>query len=188
MRLIGTLLFFNPRFMTEYTTTIGSTVYFPDGYEEDLDGAARTLAHEAKHIMQSKQHGALLFALQYLFPLPLAALSLGALLAFWWLPALWFLCFLVFLAPLPAHWRVRYEREAYLVTTVCDAAKGWDVEDAWYLDYMVSHYCGWGYYKPSWNKTGQQAKAKEDAALAKQLLMGTAYDDYISDLKNKVLT
>lgn len=187
MKLIGTILFFNPKFMTEYTTTIGSTVFFPDNYLDDPDETARTLAHEAKHIMQAKEHGTIRFSLQYLFPLPLALGAIGALFAIWWLPALWCLGFLVFLAPLPAPWRVKYEREAYLVSTVCDVAKGWNVSDTWYQDYMVSHYCGWGYYKPSWNVSGQHAKAKADAELAKQLFSGAAHDNYISDLTNKVL-
>jgi hypothetical protein len=183
MGVIGALLFFNRSFMTEYTTTIGSTVYFPDQYYyEQPVSAARTLAHEGVHIKQSKRVGAVWFALTYLFPLPLAALALGAVLAFWWLPALGFLGFLVFLAPLPAPWRVKYEREAYIVTAVCDAAQGWDISADWYLDYMVSHYCGWGYYKPAWNAAHVRKLVRQDMELALKLFKGEVRDEYVGGL------
>lgn len=183
MKLIGFLLFFNPSFMTQYTTTIGSTVYFPDGYVvRQPDEAARTMAHEGLHLDQARKNGRLKFSLQYLFPQVLAVFSLLAFFAFLWLPMLWCLCFLVFLAPLPAPWRVKYEREAYLVTAVLDAARGWDIVSDWYEEYMVRHYTAWGYYKPAWREGVVRAFVREDLQLALKISKNEVHHEYISPL------
>ncbi len=60
-------------FMTGYITTIGTTVYVPDGW----NGWAETrklavLRHERVHMRQAKKYGLFLFAIAYLLlPLPL---------------------------------------------------------------------------------------------------------------------
>ncbi len=183
MKFIGFLLFFNPSFMTNYTTTIGSTVYFPDGYTvRQPEDAARTMGHEGYHLEQIKKHGRVKFSLQYLFPQVLAAFALLALLAFVWLPMLWCLCFLVFLAPLPAPWRVKYEREAYLVTAVLDAARGWDITSDWYEKYQVNHYTAWGYYKPAWFSGPVKKFVREDMLLAEKIARGEVPHEYITPL------
>jgi len=65
MKLIGFILRpFNKRFMTSYTTTIGSTIYSPTGTVD-----ARLLAHELVHVRQWKKWG-LWFSFSYLFVLP----------------------------------------------------------------------------------------------------------------------
>lgn len=187
MRAIGAVLyFFNPAFMVYYTTTIGSTIYFPDGYvAEHPNEAARTLAHEGIHLRQAKRVGRLRFSLAYLFPQVLALLSLGAAAAFWWAPAILFLGFLVFLAPWPAPWRVRYEREAYFVSIVCDIVNGWNVKDSGYVDYMVGHYCGWGYYKPAWRRSKIREMVRHDIDLAISLLSaGTIPGTYTHGIVN----
>lgn len=96
MRFIGWLLAFtriNKRFMEDYITFMGSTIYFPVGYTPDplndnfLRNNATTFAHEFVHLRQKKKYK-LLWYLSYLFfPLP------------------FFLCW--------GRWR--WEREAYLV-------------------------------------------------------------------------
>jgi hypothetical protein len=65
MRVIEKLLFFNPMFMREYITTIGTTIYAPGG---EID--PKVLAHELVHVADYKRWG-ILFSLSYLlFPLP----------------------------------------------------------------------------------------------------------------------
>lgn len=113
MKLLGVILFFNPKFMTNYTTTIGSTVYFANRkwVEENQDSAAHVLAHELVHIRDSKDSGAFIFSYTYLLPQCLALLSLLAIFSSWW----WLLC-LAFLAPLPAPFRTYWELRGYAIT------------------------------------------------------------------------
>ena len=73
MKTLGVVLSpFNPYFMTEFITTLGSTVYFPSQamYEQDPDGSLRVLMHELVHAWDRKKHS--LFGLTYLFPQILA--------------------------------------------------------------------------------------------------------------------
>lgn len=109
---------FNRKFMTKYITTIGNTIYFPsrEYVEKDQNAAMIVLAHEIVHIEQSEKYGGVLFSLMYLFPQSMALISLGAIFAVFWLPMLWCLAFLVFLAPLPAPWRAKFEFEGYTMT------------------------------------------------------------------------
>lgn len=181
MGFIGAILFFNPSFMTNYTTTLGSTVYFPDNYAPS-DDAARTLAHEGWHVHQAKHIGRIRFSLAYMFPQILAPLALLAVFAIWWTPALLALVFLAALAPLPAPWRAKYEREAYLVTAVLDAEKGWNVTEDWYTDYMVNHYVGFGYYKMAWLAGPVRKFVNEDMKLAMKISKGETEHFYITPL------
>ena len=58
-------------FMTRFITTIGTTVYVPDGWgEEPPVSKIITLRHELVHMRQSRKHGALLFRMLYLAVLP----------------------------------------------------------------------------------------------------------------------
>ena len=144
---------FNHSFMTEYTTTIPflGRIYAPTKWYAQSDWW-RVLAHEGVHLVQARRDGQVRFALKYLFPQCLALLALLAIGAIWWLPMLWCLLFLLMLAPLPAPWRVRYEREAYTVSAACDKLIGFDIVSKLYIDYMQRHYTGWGYYKPAWTR------------------------------------
>lgn len=78
------------RFMTDFITTIGDTVYVPDTwYQGDDVSRMIVLRHERVHMRQKKKYGMVLFTLAYLFsPLP------GGL----------------------AYCRARFEREAYAET------------------------------------------------------------------------
>jgi hypothetical protein len=75
MRFLGALLFFNPSFMSTYTTTIGHTIYMP---KKDIgtDRGARILLHEGVHVGDYERWG-LLFSLSYLLLLP-AGLTMRA--------------------------------------------------------------------------------------------------------------
>ena len=48
MCFLSHFLFFNKRFMTEYITVVGKTVYFPSSewLSKNRDSAAQTLCHE----------------------------------------------------------------------------------------------------------------------------------------------
>jgi len=112
MKLLGKLLFFNKAFMTDYITTIGSTIYFPSTEwvaNHSRSGLIEIVAHELVHIRQA-QNNQLKFSLLYLFPQILAILSVLCVL--WWPALLFLLCLL----PLPAYFRKQYEAEAYMVS------------------------------------------------------------------------
>ena len=69
-KTIGILVFpFNREYMTRYTTTLGSKVYFPsrEAVEEDPYKYAEVLSHELVHIWDSEKSG-LKFALGYASP------------------------------------------------------------------------------------------------------------------------
>jgi len=111
MKILGIILFFNTKFSTSFTTTIGKTIYFPSKQfvESDENRAVQILAHEFKHVLDNNKYG-FLFSVLYLFP---QILSLFSFFAFY---NLWFLLFLVFLLPLPAYWRAKFEADAYGIT------------------------------------------------------------------------
>ena len=70
MKAIG---FFYPPFMTHLWTTIGDTIYYPDGISFPLKPKYyRTIQHEIVHIKQFKRYGIPLFLFLYIFfPLPI---------------------------------------------------------------------------------------------------------------------
>lgn len=166
--IVSFMWLWNRRFMSGFVTTFAGRMWVPDDFYPAIGW--ETLAHEGVHLDQAKREGGLLWGLKYLFPAPLAILSLGAIGAVW-TPWAWLcLLFLVFLAPLPAPWRVKYEREAYFITAVCNARTGWDILDPDYLDWHVENYCGWGYYKPSWNRKDTREWVGLDLAHANVIL------------------
>lgn len=113
MKFLGFLLFFNKDFMTSFTTTVGSTIYYPS--EDYMKNKPITsfviLLHELIHVIDFNKNK-LLFIFLYLFPQILALLALPALLFSWKLAIL----FLLFLLPLPSYFRMKYERKAYAVS------------------------------------------------------------------------
>ena len=111
MKILGFIMFFNRGFMTDYITTIGNTIYFPNQemLKDNEISNCEVLAHELRHIQQNKKYG-LLYSLGYLFPQILVIFSL---LGFF---NLWFLLFLVFALPIPAIFRMIFEREGYKTT------------------------------------------------------------------------
>jgi hypothetical protein len=115
MKLLGSLLFFNPQFMTSFTTTIGNTTYYPsENYVKIHPITAFTiLLHESIHVYDSKKITNLLFTLGYLFPQILVLLFIPLFLLGYFVPAL---CTLLFLAPIPAYFRMLFEKRAYMVS------------------------------------------------------------------------
>lgn len=114
MKILSYILFFNKGFLTDYTTTIGHTIYFSsrEHVEADPMGAMCIAAHEYRHIRDSGRMGSILYALAYLFPQILALLAAPAAFLVGW----WALLLLLFLAPLPAFWRARIELAGYTMT------------------------------------------------------------------------
>lgn len=113
MRTLGKLMFFNPAFMQRFTTTIGSTVYFPTRawVSANTDAAARVLAHELVHIADAKKMTSKLFSMCYLSPQIFAIFSLLAIFGSCW----WLVC-LLFLLPLPSPARTFLELRGYAMT------------------------------------------------------------------------
>lgn len=117
MKILSYLLFFNKDFMTNYVTTIGSTVYFPtrsfvDKYASE---AIQTLAHEFVHVKDCSKNK-ILFNFRYLFPQILSIFSLLAILFFITPYFLFSLLFLLFALPLPSPPRSYYELRGYQMT------------------------------------------------------------------------
>jgi hypothetical protein len=106
---------FNPTFLTEYTTTIGSTVYFPsrEFYYAKPESSFSILAHEYVHIWDFKRDR--WFKFKYLFPQILGLVPLVVFGLFVWFSAWWWLSLLglVAVAPWPAKKRTSYELRGY---------------------------------------------------------------------------
>lgn len=115
MKILGKVLFFNKSFMTNFTTTLGSKVYFPNKKFVDLRPLSSlvVLLHELVHVNDSKKWTQVLFSFLYMFPLALAVVFLPLLLVSWkiFLPLL-----VLSLLPLPAYFRMIFEKRAYLVS------------------------------------------------------------------------
>lgn len=114
MKLLGFLLFFNKKFMSYYTSTIGSTVYLTNQaiIKTRPVSTSVVLLHELVHIYDSYRYSKILFGFLYLMPQVLA-LFLLPLFFFvpWWivLPVI-----LLLLFPLPAFFRMHFEKRAYI--------------------------------------------------------------------------
>jgi len=115
MKLVGTLLFFNKAFMTNYTTTIGSQVYFPtESFVKTRPvSAAVILLHELVHIKDAHKISKPLFGALYLSPQIFALLCLPLFLVSWKiaLPLV-----LLFASPIPSYFRMYFEKRAYLTS------------------------------------------------------------------------
>lgn len=178
--VVSFMWIWNRRFMDAFHTTIFGRIYWADDGPEG--GRWRTLWHECVHRRQAIRRGEPWFSLTYLFPQSMALFALGAVATVVTPGALVCLSALAFLGPWPAPWRVTYEREAYLITAVCDALRGWDIEGAWYLDYQVENHCGWAYYKPAWRRSKMRKAIALDIARARRLVTGADRDPLVDEL------
>jgi len=127
MKILGTLMFFNPGFMTSFITTIGDTIYWPsrEFVQNNPQSVSEVFIHECTHIYDEKRVGSAPFKLGYLFPQILALPMLLLLFMLTWkivLPLV-ILCLL----PLPAPFRAYFERRAYFVSMRAGySLHGWD--------------------------------------------------------------
>lgn len=149
MKILGTIMFFNKDFMNNYITTIGSTVYFPSEnfIKNDPDDSAVVLMHELVHVYDSKKYTSVLFKLGYLFPQILSVISLFLFFVSWKI-ALPLVVF--FLLPLPAPFRMYFEKRGYLVSAYADwqVAKKLNVDPQMTIQeqFYVEQFKGSGYY------------------------------------------
>ena len=114
MKFLGTVLFFTPDFMTSYTTTIGSTVYFPTNsfVKSRPISSAVVFLHELVHVHDEKTFSKPFFGFLYLFPQILALLCLPLFFFMSWkilIPLM-----VLFVLPLPAFFRMYFEKRAYI--------------------------------------------------------------------------
>jgi hypothetical protein len=121
MRFIGALFKItgiSPKFMDEYFTTIGTTIYVPDRFYDFPEiRLLETIIHECVHARDFSKNP-FLFVFMYLFPQILSSLALIAIFAFLNINLLWFLFALVFLAPIPAIGRFILEIRAYRTSII----------------------------------------------------------------------
>lgn len=114
MKILGKILFFNKSFMTNYITTIGETIYFPSVNYVNFHPASMfiVLLHEIVHIHDEKKISKPIFNLLYLLPQLLALLAIPL----FFVIGFWSLLFLLFAAPLPAFFRMNFEKRAYIAS------------------------------------------------------------------------
>jgi hypothetical protein len=112
MKAIGKVLFFNKTFMTNYTTTLGDTIYFPNEAFVKVRGVSSTviLLHEIVHIKDSHKLSKLLFSFLYACPQILVLLMIPLLFISWKFALL----ALLFALPIPALFRMYFEKRAYI--------------------------------------------------------------------------
>ena len=155
MKFLSKLLFFNKKFMTNFVTTIGSTVYFPTMDFEPCLNDINVLAHELVHIRDRKSlkiPG--LFEFLYLFPQILGILSILAVFN------LWFLLCLLFLLPWPAYGRSTLEARAYAMSVYFDYL--YSIYNAEFnIEYYSKLFVGPEYYYMSWSKNRVKNKIRK---------------------------
>lgn len=173
MRLLSFLLFFNKKFMTDFTTTIYPKVYFPKSVLSSGDPIQRItiLAHEYVHMRDRKRFG-ILFNIFYLSPqifVPLALLAV-------WFSNLWLLC-LLFLLPIPSIGRAYLEYRAYKMSIFIYYYFIGKVPD---LNYYVEQFTTSNYY---WMMPLKQLLYNNFNEFAIKLRK-KEYEDYILEIKN----
>lgn len=166
MVALSKILFFNKRFMSSYTTTIGNTIYVPNRQYPLVNASkyVHILFHELVHVSDSRKDGLVRFCLQYLMPQSLSLLALLSVFAFVSPYFLLFLLALLFLLPAASPWRTRYEARAYAMSILfywwyykmpVRDDKGWLTRS---YPRIVENFTGWSYYRmcPSKDKVHQE--------------------------------
>lgn len=189
MKFLGFLLFFNKSFMTDYTTTIGNTVYIPtENYIKlrPISGAVVFL-HELVHLYDHKKIGSFWFQLSYMMP---QIFALPALLLFLisWKLALPVVIF--FLLPIPSYFRMKYERRAYYSSIYCLKKLGdrlnfdprLDTQNSYFAEYFVdsSYYFMWPF----------KSIIDDDFTAATQLILQgkRPFEDPVFDMLDDLVT
>lgn len=147
MKIIGLLMFYNRKFMTEYTSTFFQTVWYPSKKYVETNSwrAGKVLAHELVHMSDNKEHP-VLFKLMYLFPQWIAIFSLVSIVAIWY--SMYFLLALFFLlaiVPWPSLPRTQLELRGYAMTIAINYWKHGSILDKT-KDDIVKLFVGPAYY------------------------------------------
>lgn len=156
MKFIGWFLAItniNKTFMTNYITTLGSTVYYPKKLISEIEPKifVETMMHESVHALDSQKHG-FLFQITYLpelyFGLPLFLFSiLSIVLKSYMVFGILFALFLIAILPIPKFGRYHWEMRAYATSLV--AANLFDASDdykSYVKEWIKSHLMGSAYY------------------------------------------
>lgn len=149
MKLLGWLLEpINPTFMTEYTTTLGHTVWFPNKGAYEAEGGT-LLAHEFVHLWD-KADSPWWFTFSYLMPQIFILPGLISVLALWCFGFGWLglgALFLVgLLALLPSPWRVFWELRGYTMTM---AFHYWTTGKHLSVIPLSNQFTSWAYWRMS---------------------------------------
>lgn len=182
-RLIG---FFNKLYMTQYWTTVGSTVAYPVGNDRYPAAGWRTIPHEGRHAIQAK-FSEFLFVLLYLcghFLWFIVGAFLAAVVSLpLWLKVNWWagllpLSIILLASPIPfAYFRYRWEFEAYTLSIAIQywttGAKPSDAN----LDRIADQFVGWFY---SWMWPFGRTSMMKKLRASRDLVMSDVYlkDEY----------
>lgn len=167
-KFICVLLFFNPGYMTSFTTTLYPKVYFPTKESEKKPNFYKTLCHEFVHLVDRRDHG-VWFSISYLFPQILALFSLLSVLSFISLHFLWSLLFLIFLAPLPSYFRTKWELRGYTTNLFIEyLVTGQFNEEQ--IKLIKNQFLTMNYYKMCWS---EEKINKEIDLIKKKIEEGT---------------
>lgn len=189
MKILGYLLFFNSKFMTDYTTTIGSSVYFPKESYIKLRPLSSTiiLLHELVHIFDSDRFSKILYGFLYLFPQSLLIFTLP-LFIFNWKVAL--VSSIICLLPLPAYFRMYFEKRAYFVSlyVINALSKKFNFNATLdkHVEFFISNFKDSSYYYMWWFSSidKQFAIAKEKIIAGKRPFESKIFN-ILDDLINK---
>lgn len=178
---------FNKEFMTTYTTTTGTSVYFPSRKYviENQETCASVLAHELVHMKDQQKDGVVLSFLSYSFPQLLAIFSLIAIGAVW---NLWFLLALVFLLtllPLPSPGRRDIEFRGYAMMMALRYWTGGEFTNADYDFYASkftssSYYFMWPFHDDIMNRLKMKAIDIRTGDVLKDPLYRKVHDIYVA--------
>ena len=152
-KLLGFLMFWNRGYMTDYISTFFPTVWWPSRphYSQDAWSTFKVLAHEWVHLLDGGKHR-VWFGFSYISVQVWCVISVFALLSLWFGP--WFLFFLaglLFLAPWPSPWRVKWEVRGYTMGMAINYWKHGSIKEST-KDWIVETLTGSGYYFPAWSK------------------------------------
>ena len=172
-KLIGALMFFNPAYMTTYTTTWFGTVFYPNKDFLHKGASGWTIfAHELVHLVDSKKHP-IRFFIEYAMPQGLAVLALLAPLGLFFPPLWGFALALLAAAPWPSPGRTKWEARGYTATMAIEYWQHGKISQ-FTKDWMISSpFTGWGYYKMGWSKA--KATSLVDS-MANEVISGRILD------------
>lgn len=111
MKIIGFILFFNKDFLSEYTTTLGNFIYFPNKeiIRKRPISMSIVFLHELVHVYDFNKLN-IIFSILYLTPQIFFIFFIPFTIIFGKIGLL----FLLFLLPIPSFFRMYFEKRAYL--------------------------------------------------------------------------
>lgn len=152
-RLLGFFMFWNPGYLIDFVSVFFRTVWWTTrkDYERNPWVTFKVLAHEWVHILDGGEHRGW-FPFSYVSVQVWGVISIFALLSIWFGP--WFLLFLVallFFAPWPSPWRIKWETRGYAIGMAVNYWKHGAIKEST-KDWIVEVLTGSVYYFPAWSK------------------------------------